>query len=356
VVALGPDGSAHFRGLVTCGSVTACPVCAAKVRQARAEEIDRALGRHLAAGGGGAVFVTLTMPHDAGMPLERVWNTISGAWAALVAGRHRKALREQFGVVGYVRAVEVTHGRAGWHPHLHVLLLTEAPLDLDELRVLHRFLRERWGRRVVAVGFREPALHRGVRVLPVSSADGVGGYLTKLAEDEGPSRTPGLELARPDLKDGRTWGSRAPFRILADHERAGRPEDWRLFEEWLHVAKGRRTLEWSRGLRARLLLDEQERTDEELAEESDQAEEIAVLEPEVWTEIVRCGLNVAVLAAVEAQALGGLVVILRVAGLDVVAAREGPRVIVRLDDWGERWERVSGWRRRNCPRQTPSAC
>src|SRR6185437_11787061 len=69
-VALAPDGSAHFRGLVTCGSVTACPVCAAKVRQARAEEIDRALGRHLCAGGG-AVFVTLTMPHDAGMPLER---------------------------------------------------------------------------------------------------------------------------------------------------------------------------------------------------------------------------------------------------------------------------------------------
>jgi hypothetical protein len=78
------------------------------------------------------------------MPLEKVWHTISGAWAAIVAGRHRKTLRERFGVSGYVRAVEVTHGKAGWHPHLHVLLLTEAPLDLDELRELHRFLRERW--------------------------------------------------------------------------------------------------------------------------------------------------------------------------------------------------------------------
>jgi len=36
--------------------------------------------------------------------------------------------------------------------------------------------------------------------------------------------------------------------------------------------------------------------------------------------------------AVEAQALGGLMVRLHAAGLDVVAARDGPRVIVSLDE------------------------
>jgi hypothetical protein len=93
--------------------VRACPVCAAKVRQALAQEFDRALSQHLAASGG-AVFVTLTMPHDAGTPLERVWDEFSEAWAAIVAGRHRKRLRDDFGVIGYVRAVEVTRQeRAG---------------------------------------------------------------------------------------------------------------------------------------------------------------------------------------------------------------------------------------------------
>jgi len=72
---------------------------------------------------------------------------------------------------------------------------------------------------------------------------------------------------------------------------------------------------------------------------SDAAEEIAVLDGEVWHEVVRRGLNVAVLAAVEAQALGGLVALLRTAGLDVVAAREGPRVVVRCD---EHWEAPRG--------------
>jgi hypothetical protein len=64
----------------------------------------------------------------------------------------------------------------------------------------------------------------------------------------------------------------------------------------------------------------------------------------VWTEVVRRDLSVALLAAVEAQVLardesnylvgglGGLLVLLRTAGLDVVAAREGPRVVVRFDD------------------------
>lgn len=63
-----------------------------------------------------------------------------------------------------------------------------------------------------------------------------------------------------------------------------------------------------------------------------------MLEPEVWSEVVRRGLYVSVLAAVEAEALGGLVVLLRAAGLDVVAAREGPRVVLRLDDGRELWE------------------
>jgi hypothetical protein len=38
---------------------------------------------------------------------------------------------------------------------------------------------------------------------------------------------------------------------------------------------------------------------------------------------------------VEAKALAGLVVLLRAAGLDVVAAREGPHVVVRLAEQSE---------------------
>ena len=53
---------------------------------------------------------------------------------------------------------------------------------------------------------------------------------------------------------------------------------------------------------------------------------------------VRGGLNVAVLVAGEAQALGGLVMPLGAAGLDVVAAWEGPGAILRHGEDCDYWE------------------
>jgi hypothetical protein len=48
----------------------------------------------------------------------------------------------------------------------------------------------------------------------------------------------------------------------------------------------------------------------------------------------------------EAEALGGLVVLLRAAGLDIIASREGARVLVRFDDRvlpsGPRWSSPLG--------------
>jgi hypothetical protein len=318
--------------------VTACPVCAAKICQRRAEEIDAALGAHLA-GGGGAVFLTLTIPHDQAMPLEDLWRAVGGSWANIVSGRHRAALRDRFGVVGFIRSTEVTHGRAGWHPHLHILLMTDRVLTLDELRELHLFVRERWIRRVVSLGFRAPDIHRGIRILPVYTGDGMGGYMTKVGDDENPGTSAGLELARSDLKAGRGI-SRSPFGILEDHARRGDPADWRLFSEWLVVSKGRRTLEWSRGLRALLLPDVADRTDEEIAAEHESAVNIAAISPDVWRELVRRRLSVAALEAVEARGLGGLVVLVRAAGLDVDLERQdlGPPQLVLFDPIGE-----GGW-------------
>jgi hypothetical protein len=76
-----------------------CPVCSAKIRQARSEEIDRALRLWLDAGGG-AVLLTLTVPHDRGMALSALWDAVSLSWSGIITGRHRKALRLEHGVVG----------------------------------------------------------------------------------------------------------------------------------------------------------------------------------------------------------------------------------------------------------------
>jgi hypothetical protein len=100
------------------------------------------------------------------------------------------------------------------------------------------------------------------------------------------------------------------------------------------VSKGRRTLEWSRGLRALLLPNgNTDLTDEEIAAEHEPATNIAAISPDVWRELVCRRLSVAALEAVEAQGLGGLVVLVRAAGLDVGLERQGlgPPQLVLFD-------------------------
>ena len=44
------------------------------------------------------------------------------------AGRTWRDAKKDFGVRGFVRAWEVTHGPNGWHCHYHVLLFLARPL------------------------------------------------------------------------------------------------------------------------------------------------------------------------------------------------------------------------------------
>jgi hypothetical protein len=320
---------------MACGSIASCPVCSAKIRQGRAEEIDQALTLHLEAGGG-AVLLTLTVPHDRGTRLSDLWDAVSRSWAGIITGDHRKALREQHGVIGFVRAVEVTHG-AGWHPHLHVLLFTEAALDLDELRALHYFIAHRWRRRVVAMGLRAPDEHYGIRVLPVGpgQADLLGGYLTKAADGLQPAS---LEVARADLKQG-PQRSRTPFEILEACGRGRSPRDRDLWVEWVVSSRGRHMIEFSRGLRTFLGLEE--RTDEEMLAEVDEAETACAIAPSVWSGMLAVGMKDAGLDAIDAAGrepgagLAAFVVCLRQAGLDV-EVRAGPSgSVVRFRSVGQ---------------------
>ena len=62
-------GVCHYAGLATCGSIWACPVCSAKIRNTRAEEISAAAARWDLAGNS-VYMITLTAPHDLGMKLS----------------------------------------------------------------------------------------------------------------------------------------------------------------------------------------------------------------------------------------------------------------------------------------------
>jgi hypothetical protein len=95
--------------------VWACPACAGKIRAKRALEVDYLAKAHLAVGGG-LTMVTLTLPHTLGDSLADLLDAMGDAWSLLASGGTWQKYRHRWGVAGYIRALEFTHGEAGWHP------------------------------------------------------------------------------------------------------------------------------------------------------------------------------------------------------------------------------------------------
>lgn len=104
-----------------CGRQYSCPVCAAKKAAHRADELDRMMHGDPC---GRWQMVTFTIRHHAG---ERLDALLSELMQGLRRVRRTRAVRDIFdaNVTATVRAVEVTWGANGWHPHVHLLMRTE---------------------------------------------------------------------------------------------------------------------------------------------------------------------------------------------------------------------------------------
>lgn len=253
------DGRVTWTGIETCGSVWACLACAAKIRAARAEEIDFLAKAHIAAGGS-CTFVTFTLPHIASDDLETLWRAVQRAWRKMVSGSSYQAIKARYGMLGTIRAVEATLGsRNGWHPHLHVLFFHDAALHGNDgtLEEFRDTLGARWGRYIEAELGRQVHELYGVDAVPVRDEAGIGAYVSKIH----------YELARSDLKVGRNDGrSRSPWQVGIDAAETGDAKDTRRWHEWVQVTKGSRALGVSPALRDHYGQHETvEMTDQELA-------------------------------------------------------------------------------------------
>jgi hypothetical protein len=245
-----PDGSVGYAGIMACGSVWSCPVCASKIYGNRADEVQsavktwRALGRPLC-------MLTLTVRHAKGHDLKTLRRGLAKAWRRLWQGRAGERRKRDWRTEHSVRALEVTHGENGWHPHLHVILFqSEAPLPgaLAELQAA-------WQAAVANELGPDcaPTASRGVDVRPLENER----YLSKL----------GLEVSSIATKKGRRK-SRTAWQIATDaagtDHTAGDGRSRGLWRVFTRDMKGARQLFWSRGARTFFRLGK-EVSDEELA-------------------------------------------------------------------------------------------
>jgi hypothetical protein len=271
-----PEGTrAGFGGLSTCGSVWACPVCSAKIAARRTQEIESLLAWN-AARGGSVALATFTMRHHTGDRLKALRDALSAAWRHITSSRAWKETRRVLGSDGYVRAIECTHtNTGGWHLHIHVLLIFDGPISQELVDDWTDELYTLWSDGLAKSGM-EASRTKGVDVrVGTGALDGLGKYLSKLTYETAGGR---FKRGRKNAEKGII--SRTPFELLDDAINTGLASDFDAWFEWERGSKGMRQLTWSRGLKAMIELDEV--TDEEIADEDDGGETVARITPAGW--------------------------------------------------------------------------
>lgn len=267
---------AGFAGLSTCGSIWLCPVCAAKIAARRAEELGTVL-ENVREAGYQLAMVTLTVRHSAKDTLAEVWSAVSRGWHRATGGKAWLADKEHYEIPGWVKAVEVTHGKHGWHVHVHSVFAYKG--TPNDAKALGQHIYDRWesGLKEVKKWDRERdtwvVKHKGFTALPDYGLDvevsqggdlgNLGKYLSKLGADvQGIAR----EVTQGGQKQARGT-NRTPFQIGHDLVVNQAAEDRAIWDEWQETAPGHRALSWSKGFRDMFGLEEKEATDEEIAAE-----------------------------------------------------------------------------------------
>lgn len=256
-------GVTHVGGVTRCGSPWACSVCSPTIGERRATEIDQAIAAWLAQGGL-VFFVTATLAHGHGDQLDRLLAMLQGSWS--------RTFRWGGGVSpawygGQIRAVEITHGGNGWHPHVHAAVFVEPGWADDAAAIEAELwdLRHQWCESVELHGGTTSTSSRrspGWDVRPVSLTGSLGSYLSKVEGGWGV----GLELARLDLKQHAKGTT--PAELLRQAV-AGDARAAVLFGIYERATAGKRRIVSSPGLMARCgveVLDDDQAAEAELAE------------------------------------------------------------------------------------------
>lgn len=323
---------AGFSGLWSCGSVWMCPECSVRIAAARSEEVGRVLAHHMSTGAT-PMLVTLTMRHHAHHSLDQCLRAAGTAWSAVTGGRAGQR-DYALGLRGWVRSLEVTRSADnGWHVHVHALVVVEDTASADARAALTDGWWSRWSAALVRAGMPAPTLEHG---LDVQELPATGAGETPAAWARYVCKGLATEAVMGSTKQAKGT-SRSIAELMADATIGRRLEDpdtgtiltavdlhaRDLLAEWEAAITGRKQLTWSQrahDLRTGVPDVDPDRSDEEIAAEDLQGEDVAVIPTQSWP-------------AVEPRATELL----------AVAEREGPEAACRwLDDLGVTWWRATG--------------
>lgn len=296
------DGVAGFAGLQTCGSVWVCPVCNAKIMRRRGLEIGSSVDAWVGEGRQVA-FMTFTVRHTKRDSLATVWASIAKAWRRVVQGKGWQTDQMKHGIEGFVKVIEVTYGRNGWHVHVHSLLFLHQ-LDSTDVHKLQRSMFNRWAKGAESLGLRAPLMKaQDVRI--ISDSETGQAELARYLSKAQLATSIGVELTASQGKTARSALSTRTTWAVLDDAMAGLADAVDLWLEWEGTSRGKRQMSWSLGLRDRLGLMAEESDENVAAEEFGSADDtVAIIWG--WDQLAERKLMAECLRAVEIGGEKGL--------------------------------------------------
>jgi hypothetical protein len=225
--------------------------------------------------GGFVTFGTGTLSHSAKHSLRSTYSLVVSCWNSVNTDYTVKAWRKAHGFGGFIRTTEMTHGRNGWHPHIHWFDFWDHPLTYGEWLDYEHAVYLAWSRAVARQSDRKAAAGRAMKVLPVVGGDAVtlANYVTEIS-----ATSAAFELTSIATKEARKGGL-GPFEILAKVYGPGSKPWVDLWWEYEQATRGRRMLGASQGLLRRLGLSDDDPEPVELGEV------VALVSSENWSRI-----------------------------------------------------------------------
>jgi len=264
-----------FTGLQCCGSVHGCPMCSSRISLHRENEV-RHVSDWAKSQGYMVAMLTLTHPHqkfdllrwqlDCLLGYQENKKRIRGAMYHFRNSRAFRALN----LVGDIKKFEVTYGQNGWHPHHHMMLILDPKVcgTIDEHRLYLA-----WAKACEKAGLERPSIQRGLQLDFAKNDDDISGYIAKMGTwDMAKEMT--ADQSKKSKVDGKTqWQL---LRASKDGDRLCGS----LYVEYVEMTKGVKSLVFSRGLKALVMLDDA--TDQSLADDVDSVENVVFEFVKMW--------------------------------------------------------------------------
>jgi len=233
----------RFTNVEPCGSVWLCPVCNARISYERRQELRYAVensGAHVA-------LLTITLSHSKKDRLKDVIKALRKAVNSTKSGRWYQAWLEDHKIIASASSLEITYGRYGWHPHLHILLFMSKVPD-------HKLMRDQFSDRFTRFLAKNGAYASSFHGVNVKYAvKDISGYIAKWNATD--------ELTQVQRKLGR--GESLTIWEIAKLAVNGDKDCERLWLEYAKATYRKKALTWSRG--AKDLFGLKDLDDEEVA-------------------------------------------------------------------------------------------